>query len=91
MKTFFEHVDERGQAAVCRELRLPKAIISRSVRVETGINEAVVARCEEVWGEGFDRDRTLADWYERWLARRSDDGAPPAHAQSVDGGQPDAA
>lgn len=91
MKTFFEHVDERGQAAVCRELRLPKAIVSRSVRVETGINEAVVARCEEVWGAAFDRDRTLAVWYERWLARQQEQKAPAAHAQPVDGGQPDAA
>lgn len=96
MKTLFEWCDELGKSEVARQLGESHSTISRAFHAETDINTKLVDRCASVWADGFDRQRTLADWHARRLAKLAqrasgDRQAAGAHAQPVDGGQPDAA
>ena len=65
MKTFFEIVDEIGQAEMARQIDEHKATVNRCYHAAYPVNERVIAKCEEVFGAGFDAARTLSDWYAR--------------------------
>ena len=62
MKTFFEIVAEVGQMAVARDLGISKSAVHRSYRAQIRISDRLLNRCEAVWGFGFDRSGTVAQW-----------------------------
>lgn len=73
MKTFFELVDESSQAEMADRLDIDKATISRSYRCLCSVSGTVIEACDRVFGDGFDRDRTVVEWFNRWSDRRQGD------------------
>lgn len=65
--TFFEWVEALGQAEIVRLLGPPfhAVRVHRAAHAKHKVDEGLIGRCEEVLGEGFDRGRTLDEWYRR--------------------------
>lgn len=69
--TFFEWVERDGQAAVCRALGegFHAVRVHRAVHAKHTIDEGLIARCEAVLGDRFNRSGTLDQWYQLRQAR----------------------
>lgn len=74
MKTFFEHVKERGVRPVARELGLDPSTVSRCYNAKVGIRDDLLDKCEQAWGDDFARPRTVLHWDELRRARSADAG-----------------
>lgn len=68
MKTLFEITDELGPTEVWRQLGESHSIISRAVRGLTDVSSALTAKCKATWGDSFDEQRTISEWYARRVA-----------------------
>lgn len=72
-KTFFQWVEEAGQAEVCRILgpEFYPVRVHRAFRAKHKLDQELVDRCAEVLGRCFDRDGTILEWHRLHKAHRS--------------------
>lgn len=66
MMTFFDWIARDGQVAVTRALGdgFYAVRVHRAVHAKHAVDEELIARCEAVLGEDFDRAGTLDHWYQ---------------------------
>lgn len=76
--TFFEWVAEEGQTGVARALGEGFHVVRvhRAFHAHSGVDEELIARCEEVLGQKFERARTLDEWWRRRRGRVGHDTIP---------------
>ncbi len=83
--TFFDWVRAEGQAEVSRrlgELEYHAVRVHRAFRAKHAPDEELIARCEVVLGDRFNRPGTLDEWYRLRRAQRDGAGLGVEHLTS---------
>lgn len=85
MMTFFDWVDRDGQVAVARALGegFYPVRVHRAVHAKHAVDEDLIARCEVVLGDEFDRSGTLDRWYQLRQQRAFAPAAPTDSTQAA--------
>lgn len=87
--TFFQWVKTVGQAEIVRQLGKPfeSVRVHRAAKAKHKVDEELVARCEAVLGDRFDRDGTIIEWYrlrkEGYGPRTAKGGKTPKRPRST--------